>query len=695
MGTLEIKNKKLRCIKCLDIRRILIIPGRPESKIEIMCHCNRSVESLLDYCKEFNKITDFKLVCANCGKEEIKHPRFCYECLEVYCSKCCNAHLPRKTGDENSSRRQSVAGHKTIHIEKMDYYCINHQTESFVGYCQQCLMNICPQCIIEKTHEFHKVDHYNIVKIDKKEKEKIKKNMKNAEKKMEKDSKTIRNFIKKNRNNLNVKDIEEEYKIISEENEDILELLKYCYDIYDQAKTKNYSITYNLINNSKFNSKILKLEKRMSAEEKLDEISKYLKKNAFILCQRSKTNTEEFEIDNDDNEDEKQNDETLTTMEDMIHRKLSDPKIESNNNYVITENNNNTDNNEVPYSAPLNFLQAEEEEPTFNELDQEQEEEKEKNPNIIINNNPQPPKNQIKKLRMPMIFNKPEEKKPIRNIPPPKKLKMPLMFEKREEEKKPEKPLPAKGNLKMPSIFDKKEEDNKPKERAAIIKTGANTGLGDKKDFLAQMLEKKGGGIPGMGMPGKPKNISSNPDNIQPPEEKIEIIHESNETGSTEQVLNKVTVTTNKKKKPRRAKFVVEGEENQVKPPQPSPAPVKATSENNQAPQDNNQVPQDNNQVPQDNNQVPQENNQAPQENNQAPQENNQAPQDNNQVPQDNNQVPQDNDLVPQENNQVPEEDKKLPTIEDQINETQEEKQKLTTVEDQIISENQEQQVNE
>jgi hypothetical protein len=665
MGTLEIKNKKLRCIKCLDIRRILIIAGCPESKIEIMCHCNRSVESLLDYCKEFNKVTDFKLVCANCGKEEIKHPRFCYECLEVYCSKCCNLHLPRKTGNENSSRRQSVAGHKTILIEKMDYYCINHQSESFVGYCQQCLMNICPQCIIEKTHEFHKVDHYNIVKIDKKEKEKIKKDMKNAEKKMEKDSKTIRNFIKKNKSNLDVKDIEEEYKKISEENADILELLKYCYEIYDQSKTKNYSITYNLINNSKFNLKILKLEKKMSAEEKLEEISKYLKKNAFILYQRSKTNTEEFEIDNDDNEDEKENEEQLTTVEDMIHRKLSDPKIESNN-YVMTEVNNNTDTNEVPYSAPLNFLQAEEEEPTFNELEQQQPEE-EKKSNVIVNNNPQPPKNQIKKLRMPMIFNKPEEKKPIRNIPPPKKLKMPLMFEKREEEKKPEKPLPAKANLKMPSIFDKKEEDNKPKERAAIIKTGANTGLGDKKDFLAQMLEKKGGGIPGMGMPGKPKNIASNPDNNQPPEEKIEIIHESNETGSTEQVLNKVAVTTNKKKKPRRAKFVIEGEENQVKPPQPSPAPVKAASENNQAPQDNNQ----------------------------APQENNQAPQDINQVPQDNNQVPQDNNQVQQENNQVPEEDKKLPTIEDQINEAQDEKQKLTTAEDQIISENQEQQVNE
>jgi hypothetical protein len=178
----------------------------------------------------------------------------------------------------------------------------------------------------------------------------------------------------------------------------------------------------------------------------------------------------------------------------------------------------------------------------------------------------QPPKNEIKKIKMPDIFNPQAQKRPSAIIaPPPKKLKMPLMFEK-------------------------KEEDNKPKERAAIIKTGASGGLGNKKDFLSQMLNKQG-------MAGKPKGAAVPPESVQPEEEKIEIIHESNEAGTTEEVLNKVAVTNTKKKKPRRAKFVIEGEENQepvkkeeTKPPEPSTSQVP---DNNNVQDSNAQVPQE------------------------------------------------------------------------------------------------------
>ena len=610
MGALEIRNKKLRCINCLDIRRLLIVPGYPDPKIEIMCHCNRSVEPLLEYCSELKKVTDFKLVCAKCGKEEIKHPRFCYECLAVYCSKCCNSHLPRKTGDEESFKRSSLTGHKTIHVEKLDFFCINHQTENFKSYCQQCLMNICPLCLRENTHEFHKVDNFEVININKKEKEVIKKNIKKAEKKIEKNNKLIKAFIKKNKKNVNVKDIEDEFKVISQENDYILELVKYCYDLYEHSKTKNYSIIYNLIKNSKFNLKILKLEKTHNKEEQVTDILKYFKKDVFILFKRSKINIEEFEVDNegeqdeedDEKEDEREDDTyyTQASTQNFTKRKLSDPKQE-NINYTITNTEPNN-NNEVPFSAPLNFLQAEEEQ-TYNEPEPETE-----NPSNEINNNiPHPPKKEIKKLKMPMMFNRTEEKKPISNNPPPKKLKMPLMFEKKEEEKKPEKPLPAKANLKMPSIFEKKEEDNKPKERAAIIKTGASGGLGDRKDFLAQMMANKGN------MPGKTK-MASPSDNSQPTEEKIEIVHESNEAGTTEQVLNKVAVTTKKKKKPRKAKFAIEGEENQEKPQSPPPSVPPPSENDNNNIQNNDQVQQTNNQDNQDNNQKPQENNQQQQE---------------------------------------------------------------------------------
>ena len=569
MGALEVQNKKLRCINCLEIRRLIIVPGYPNPKIKIMCHCNSSEESLLEYCSELNKITDFKLVCAKCGKEEIKHPRFCYECLAVYCSKCCNSHLPRRTGDEESFKRSSLTGHKTIHVEKMDFYCINHQTEEFKAYCQQCLINICPICLRDKTHEFHKVDYFEVIKIDKKAKEVIKKNMKKAEKKIEQNNKLIKAFIKKNKKNSNIKEVDEEFKVISQENDYILQLLKYSYDIYDHTKTKNYSIIYNLTKNSKFNLKTLKLDKTHNTEEKITDILKYFKKDVFILCRRDKTNPEEFEPDDGENQDEEEDERddekeddtyyTQTSTQKFSQRKLSDPTKVETISYNIT--NTEPNNNEVPFSAPMNFLQAKEE-LTNNEPEPEN--------NTINNNIPSQPKNEIKKLKMPMMFNKPEEKKPISNNPPPKKLKMPLMFEKREEEKKPEKPLPAKANLKMPSIFEKKEEDNKPKERAAIIKTGASGGLGGKKEMLAQMMANKGAA-------GKPK-IPSPSESSQPEEEKIEIVHESNETGSTEQVLNKVAVTTTKKKKPRRAKFFVEGEENQEKPKPPPAPPTENTN---------------------------------------------------------------------------------------------------------------------
>ena len=569
MGALEVQNKKLRCINCLEIRRLIIVPGYPNPKIKIMCRCNSSEESLLEYCSELNKITDFKLVCAKCGKEEIKHPRFCYECLAVYCSKCCNSHLPRRTGDEESFKRSSLTGHKTIHVEKMDFYCINHQTEEFKAYCQQCLMNICPICLRDKTHEFHKVDYFEVIKIDKKAKELIKKNMKKAEKKIEQNNKLIKAFIKKNKKNSNIKEVDEEFKVISQENDYILQLLKYSYDIYDHTKTKNYSIIYNLTKNSKFNLKTLKLDKTHNTEEKITDILKYFKKDVFILCRRDKTNPEEFEPDDGENQDEEEDERddekeddtyyTQTSTQKFSQRKLSDPNKVETISYNIT--NTEPNNNEVPFSAPMNFLQ-EKEELTNNEPEPEN--------NTINNNIPSQPKNEIKKLKMPMMFNKPEEKKPISNNPPPKKLKMPLMFEKREEEKKPEKPLPAKANLKMPSIFEKKEEDNKPKERAAIIKTGACGGLGGKKEMLAQMMANKGAA-------GKPK-IPSPSESSQPEEEKIEIVHESNETGSTEQVLNKVAVTTTKKKKPRRAKFFVEGEENQEKPKPPPAPPTENTN---------------------------------------------------------------------------------------------------------------------
>jgi len=582
MGALEIRNKKLRCPQCLDIRRLLIVPGYPDPKIEIMCHCNKSVESFLDYCSELKKTQNFKLICAKCGKEEIKHPRFCYECLSVYCSKCCNSHTPRITGNEESNKSGSLAGHKTIHVEKLDFYCINHQEENYMAYCQQCLMNICNQCLKEGTHKFHSVDLYSVLQLDKKSKEQVKKGIKKIEKKIEKNNNLIKKFIKKNKKCEGIKEIEEEFKVVSEENDNIFELVSKCYELYDHSKIKNYSIIYNLIKNSKFNLKLLKFEKKETTEEKIDHISKYLKKDFYILYKRSKTNVEEFEVDNnEENQEEEEDDDEEYTVpttfrSSSFHKssaRISNAVLDNNINEEQTNNINviheNDDENDIKRieTAPQTVLNPQQEVNSQNIIKQNN------------NNISQPPKKEIKKLKMPAIFNPQVQKRPSAAvIPPPKKLV-------------------------MPSMFEKKAEDNKPKERAAIIQTGASGGLGNKKDFLSQMLNKQG-------MAGKPKGAGPAPTEIaQPVEEKIEIIHEANE-GNTEDVLNKVTVNT-KKKKPRRAKFVIEGEENQEPINQEQPKPETETKpENEPKPETESttsQVTDNNNNIQDTTTQVPQE----------------------------------------------------------------------------------------
>ena len=597
MGALEIRNAKLRCPRCLDIRRLLIIPSIRKPKIEIMCHCNKSIENLLDFFNEINKVTDIKPVCSKCSKELIKHPRLCYDCLLIYCSKCCDNHLPKQNNGDIPIRA-SLVGHTTIHIEKLDYYCVDHQNNTFVGYCQQCLMNLCDECIREGTHKSHHVDIFSVIKPTNKDKDDMKNGIKNSESKIDRNNKKIFNFCRTHQDDKRTREIGDKYRLITEENNDILALLKYCFNLYKSSKLKNYSIIYNIIRNNKFNNKKLELEKANTDEEKFEMIFNYLKRDALILYKRTKTNKEKFKSD-EDNEEEEEDD----IIDEVQEEGNSNTNISSNNKKFI-ENNSKEKQNEIDNNMEDKFNLYENVDEDIDNINNNiyPENNKEENQdNIEENININKYKNSLeeinnssnvnseqninnekpKKLKMPTIFNQPQnEKKDIsaKDIPRPKKLKMPSMFEKHEEEEKiPEKPLPIKANLKMPSIFEKKEEENKPKERAGIIKTGAIGNMGTKKDFLAQMLEKKK--EMGMGI-GDRSTGDSNKDSIgnnNQNTERNEIVQENNE-GKAEEVINKVVVAKNKKKKPKRSKAFKFGEEF-IEVPKPQPV-VEIIEEN-------------------------------------------------------------------------------------------------------------------
>ena len=596
MGALEIRNAKLRCPRCLDIRRLLIIPSIRKPKIEIMCHCNKSIENLLDFFNEINKVTDIKPVCSKCSKELIKHPRLCYDCLLIYCSKCCDNHLPKQNNGDIPIRA-SLVGHTTIHIEKLDYYCVDHQNNTFIGYCQQCLMNLCNECIREGTHKSHHVDIFSVIKPTNKDKDDMKNGIKNSESKIERNNKKIFNFCRTHQDDKRTREIGDKYRLITEENNDILALLKYCFNLYKSSKLKNYSIIYNIIRNNKFNNKKLELENANTDEEKFEMIFNYLKRDALILYKRTKTNKEKFKSD-DDNEEEEEDD-----IIDEVQEENSNTNISSNNKQFI-ENNSKEKQNEIDNNMEDKFNlyeNVDEDNDNINNNIYQENNKEENQDNIEENININKYKNSMeeinnksnvnseqninnekpKKLKMPTIFNQPQnEKKDIsaKDVPRPKKLKMPSMFEKHEEEEKiSEKPLPIKANLKMPSIFEKKEEEDKPKERAGIIKTGAIGNMGTKKDFLAQMLEKKK--EMGMGI-GDRSTGDSNKDGIgnnNQNKERNEIVQENNE-GKAEEVINKVVVAKNKKKKPKRSKAFKFGEEF-IEVPKPQPV-VEIIEEN-------------------------------------------------------------------------------------------------------------------
>ena len=92
MGGLEIRNKYIRCSKCLEIKRITIIPEYPEPKVKTNCRCSEKEEILNQFFKDLKKKEDFKIKCAKCQTEDPKEPKYCYQCQKIYCVKCCDFH---------------------------------------------------------------------------------------------------------------------------------------------------------------------------------------------------------------------------------------------------------------------------------------------------------------------------------------------------------------------------------------------------------------------------------------------------------------------------------------------------------------------------------------------------------------------------------------------------------------------------
>ena len=502
MGALEIRNAEIRCPKCLEIKRIMIMPDHPETQVQIMCKCSQTVESLFEYYDQTKKKIEFNIVCVKCNKTEMKHPRFCHECLKVYCHKCANDHLS-ETENIRTSINVNAAGHRITQIEKNDFFCATHQLENVVGFCQQCLMNICKSCIKEGVHEFHQVELYTSIMPDKNARDSIKQGLKKSEEKIEKNRRQYKKILKKFPKYPKLKELEKLMNYNEEVNKDILELLKYFYSLYDHSKQKNYSVIFNIIANANFNLKKYKLPNKPK-EEDINIFTKFLKKN-FIIKRRKK---ETGEILSDESSDDEV-DDTIQPKCQLLKRRSSTLDENSLKN-VIKED----ENVEIALDTDLNPPPQFPVEPKNDPITRDHK-------NSCVS--PKPVK-VIKNVKIPDIFTQKKEEKPV-VMAPIKKLNMPIIFEKKEE---------------------------KPKERGQIIKTGADSSkMNENKDFLKQMFANKGMGM-GMGMRGPAATGSGLSEN-----QVVSIVHENAEEGKTEEVIIKATGIQKGKRKARK-KFMTE-----------------------------------------------------------------------------------------------------------------------------------------
>ena len=502
MGALEIRNTEIRCPKCLEIKKIMIMPDYPQSQVQIMCTCNKKVEPLFEYYTQTTKKIEFNIVCTKCQKTEMKHPRFCQDCLKVYCHKCSDIHI-LETEKLRNSVNTKTNGHRITQIEKNDFFCVTHQSENVIGYCQQCLINVCAICIKDQKHEFHQVELYTSIMPDKNAKDSIKQGLKQSEIRIEKNRKQYKKILKKFPNNSKLKDLEKLMNYSEEVNKDILELLKYFYALYDHSKFKNYSIIFNLIANVNFNFKKYKLPQKPT-EEDINIFTQFLKKN-FIIKRRKKETGEIFSDESSDDEI----DDTIKPKG-LMKKRRSSTLDENTLKNVIKEESNV----EIALDTDLNI-------PQF----------------------PVEPKNDpiVRSHKNSCVSPKPV--KVVKNAIIPE-----AFIEKKEE--KPIVMAPIK-KLNMPSVFEKKEE--KPKERPQIIKTGIDSAkMKANQDFLKKMLESRGGMVFGMRMPSQARTESTLSQN-----QVTNIEHGNNEEGKNEEVLIS-TSSIQKGKKKAKKKFMTE-----------------------------------------------------------------------------------------------------------------------------------------
>ena len=538
MGGLEVRNKSLRCERCLDIKRLTIIPEYPEPILKMECRCSDKNSKLFEFLNEYKKKEHFIIKCTKCQSLNPKEPKYCYKCQKIYCTKCSDFHeqlsnidTDKENNELNDNDNNDVfasLGHKAINVGNFDYQCIIHNEEKYAGFCKKCSLNICQKCINENIHKDHDVSIFSEILLDKNKKEIIKGCLSLSHDKISHNEKICKKIKKKIKNEDNKKLISTLLKENKKINESILEFFEIMYDIYEKSKFMNYSIIFNARKNTSFNVRKLNFEKKDNEEQDAIELIEYLK-NDFILETDYSRKKREEEKKQENNKEDNNN---------------SENKEKEDNNVLI--NDSNVQSKSIEDNKNINEI-VEIIEEKENKTEEKKEEEKQE----------EIKKEEIKKEEIKKVDSKNEEfkkeilkqlgKKDLTKDKEKKEVKKDEIKEVKKEEKKEEIKEIKKEEKKEVKEEEKKEDIKKKDNNIKKTSTQPLSSVGAKAALFKKMMEAKGGG-----MIGKP--LSETKNSTGNTEKSVKIEQTKNE-GNTVELLNNIKITKVAKKKPRKINF--------------------------------------------------------------------------------------------------------------------------------------------
>ena len=282
-------------IRCEDCHEILLIDLIIDTN-QIQCKCEKEGKTkYIGFKQFFESITKYKnFNCCQFCKKKNKTQKYylCKTCLnKIMCEDCFRKH--NKDDD--------------IIKFKIDSTCKEHYNP-FESYCPKCKENKCSYCSI--THDENHENEEILLKTNLIKKNKLD-NFKNTIKKIISEKTNIELTI-----NSVIKELEEKIENINKLKKTFFECLnakikfvKLVLNNYEK-KLKDFDINYFIINNLKnqlsFNLKEINLNKNNNLDEKIENLTSYLKEN---INSQFNSEIKEEKVDNKEEEENSENEE--------------------------------------------------------------------------------------------------------------------------------------------------------------------------------------------------------------------------------------------------------------------------------------------------------------------------------------------------------------------------------------------------